>query len=286
MHLLCIANEKVGLRLVLKCLTSYSETMRKILFAGGGIGGLVGAILAEKTGIDCRILEQAPAYTDKGSGLSIMGNAILALRHFGMDEALFELGQPLLDFQVRDMCDRLIFRSDFNKVSKEVGAPSICLHRSDLQKHLARIAKNIPIEYSSKLIDFTETPNGVASKVQTGNVVVDYDSQILIGSDGLRSRVREVLDEKYSQLAKKLTPLRSSGFTSWLATIPFSEKVFKQGTVIHYWGEGVRVGLVDIGKSRLYWWITMNHSLVDSSFKNEKPNLEALKRMQIGRAHV
>lgn len=256
------------------------ESMKKfndILFAGGGIGGLTSAILARKVGIDCRVLEQAPKFEKKGSGLSIMSNAILALREFGMDQAFRDIGEPIVDFQVRDTKDRLIFSSDFKRISKEVGAPSICVHRGDLQKLLLEMAHDIPVEFNSKVLDFSKMPEGIMTEAQVDGESRFFHSKLLIGSDGLRSKIRELLEQKNPDLALLKTPLRTSGFTAWLSTIPFKDEFFKQGSVIHYWGEGVRVGLVDIGKGRLYWWITMNHSLIGPALKENGQKIEILR---------
>ncbi len=256
----------------------------QLLFAGGGIGGLTSAVLSHQAGIDCRVLEQAKRYEEKGSGISLMSNAILALREFGLDQAFMDIGEAMTDFQVRDPKDRLIFSSDFAKITKHVGAPSLCLHRGDLQKLLLELAKKIPIDLDSRVCDYQVGPAGVLTTAEVGGSIQKYQSQLLVGCDGLKSKVRELLEQKNPSLAIPSTPLRSSGFTAWLGTIPFQASSFKPGMVIHYWGEGMRVGLIDIGKGRLYWWVTMNHSLVQKGpileflrerFKNWPPLVRA-----------
>ena len=54
------------------------------LIIGGGIGGLAAAIALHRHGWQVRVLEQAPAFTEVGAGLSIQPNALRALAALGL----------------------------------------------------------------------------------------------------------------------------------------------------------------------------------------------------------
>jgi 2-polyprenyl-6-methoxyphenol hydroxylase-like FAD-dependent oxidoreductase len=256
--------------------------MRKfdLVFAGGGIGGLTAGAIAAKLGRPYLILEQAKSYEKKGSGLSIMGNAILALREFGLDEFVCDLGAPIRLFEVRDNRGRKIFQVDFNRVSRIIGAPSICIHRSDLQNGLLGLNNSSSYILDKKVQGFEISGSHVSVKTLSPQAQEEeIFTTLLVGSDGLRSEIRRLLENEFLDQIDRPTPLRSAGFTAWLATIPFSHKDWRPGSVIHYWGEGKRVGLVDIGKGQLYWWITMNDDILDRVASPGESKLEALREV-------
>ena len=61
---------------------------RKILIAGGGIGGMTAAGLLLQAGHDVEVFEQAPALGEVGAGVQVSANATHVLRHLGVLDQL------------------------------------------------------------------------------------------------------------------------------------------------------------------------------------------------------
>ncbi len=229
--------------------------MKPILIAGGGIGGLTLAALLSRQNIKTQVLERAGQFKARGAALSVMGNALIALRPWGLDKEFEKASQHMTSLDVRDDQDRRIFFCDFKRINRDLHAPSINIHRADLQNLLLQWCDGVEILNSAGVTDFSCTQGGVEVATAQGG----FSGEALIGADGIHSQVREVLSRSRKELLKH--PIRTSKFNAWLSTVSFSHPQFPPGAVIHYWGRGMRMGLIDLGKQRLYWWITMNKDL-------------------------
>ncbi|EGO94423.1 FAD-dependent monooxygenase, partial [Acidiphilium sp. PM] len=64
----------------------------RVLIAGGGIGGLTLALMLHRHGIECRVLEAAPAIRPLGVGINILPHAVRELAALGLLPALDEIG--------------------------------------------------------------------------------------------------------------------------------------------------------------------------------------------------
>lgn len=106
--------------------------VRTVAIAGAGIGGLTLAIALRKLGIEAHVYERAAALHPVGAGLSLMPNAMLALRALGLDEAVAARGAIAQDTCGRLADGRVLQRFPIADVAREVGAPAVLLHRAEL----------------------------------------------------------------------------------------------------------------------------------------------------------
>ncbi|MFB0629076.1 FAD-dependent monooxygenase [Streptomyces sp. AB3(2024)] len=219
----------------------------KAIVIGAGIGGLACAVTLRRVGIDVEVYERATELRAAGSGLSVMSNAISALATLGIDLSLEERGRVVESFTVVDHSGRLIRDLPFKEVCEKVGAPSVCLSRSDLQKALLEAAGDCPVHLGATATGFETDDSGVVVRFADGS---SARGDLLIGADGFNSAVRGgLVGPETSQ---------DSGYVCWLGIVPFSHPVLAPGAVRHYWGSGQRFGLIDIGHGRYYWWGTRN----------------------------
>lgn len=214
---------------------------------GAGIGGLACAIALRRVGIDVTVYERATELRAAGSGLSVMSNALTALSTLGIDLGLEKRGQAVESFTVMDHRGRDIRDLPFKEVCETVGAPSVCLSRSDLQEALLDAAADCPLHLGAVATGFETDDTGVTVRFEDGS---SAHGDILVGADGFHSAVRgRLVGPETSQ---------DSGYVCWLGIVPFDHPVLAPGSVRHYWGSGQRFGLIDIGHGRYYWWGTKN----------------------------
>ncbi|GAB3661457.1 NAD(P)/FAD-dependent oxidoreductase [Actinocorallia lasiicapitis] len=226
----------------------------KAIVVGGGVGGLCAAAALRRTGIDAEILEAAPELRAEGSGLGILSNGIGALRALGLDLGLERRGTIV---RVAEMCapdGTVLRRHPFDADYAKIGAPTVCLSRTDLLEGLREAAEGVPITTGAAVTGFARDGSGVTAVLTDGRRV---SGDILIGADGINSAIR-------AQVAGPAEP-RYGGFVCWLATVPFDTGRFPEGLGRQYWGRGTRFGINDMGHGRFYWWGTTNTAKTEMS---------------------
>jgi salicylate hydroxylase len=210
----------------------------KIAIIGGGIGGLSAALHLLKAGLDIHVYEQAPRITEIGAGIQISPNASRLLIRLGLRSALDAAGVlPQAIHQRRWDDGRTLQRAPLGQpVEEAFGAPYYHFHRADLANLLAAALPPERVHVGHKLVDLAEKGDRVTARFGNGASV---DADLLVGADGIHSRVRHVLfgPEK----------ARFTGCVAWRGLVP-AEKVAHlgievashnwmgpDGHVVHYW---------------------------------------------------
>ncbi len=166
---------------------------KKIIIAGGGVGGLAAAVAFGKKGADVRVLEQAPQFGAIGYGIQLGPNVFPMFDRLGVRQAV--LAKSIIPENVW-MFDAL----DGKPVTcVETGAafearysnPYIVIHRVDLHNILTdacRALPNVHLDENAQVTGYSETSGRISVDLADGRVV---DGDILVGADGIRSRVRQ-----------------------------------------------------------------------------------------------
>ncbi|MGW1075469.1 FAD-dependent monooxygenase [Streptomyces sp. NPDC002537] len=222
----------------------------KAIVIGAGIGGLTAAATLRRVGMDVEVHERARELRPAGTALSVMCNAITALRTIGIDlgPELDKRGRAFrtLNFLTRD--GQHIRDMPFGGIADRFDAVNYAVHRADLQQALLEVAgADCPVHLDSTVTGFEVEGRGVTVEFADGRTA---HGDVLIGADGFHSAVRR-------QLAGPERP-REPGYVCWLSTVPFEHPRFTEAFAAHYWAPGQRFGLADIGHGRAYWWGTKN----------------------------
>jgi salicylate hydroxylase len=167
----------------------------KIVIAGAGIGGLTAAAALLKKGFDVTVFEQAPALKEIGAGVQLSPNATRVLYQLGVGDALQGLACEPLGKRVRLWNTGQTWRLfDLGAESREIyGYPYFTLHRADLHQKLAdvvRAMKPDAIRLNHKVESFSQHNGKVLVQAVNGETC---EGDLLIGADGVHSRVRHAL---------------------------------------------------------------------------------------------
>ncbi|RKS06991.1 2-polyprenyl-6-methoxyphenol hydroxylase-like FAD-dependent oxidoreductase [Nocardiopsis sp. Huas11] len=169
--------------------------MTKALIIGGGIGGPVAAAALRRVGVDAVVYEAHAGPGDHlGSFLGLAPNGLAGLDTLGMlDPVLAASAFPSTRIEMVDRKGRRLGLLDDGSDRLPDRLRTITVTRGALQRALAESAldQGVPIEYGRRFTGYTEGPDGVVAEFADGSTA---EGDVLIGADGLHSRVRGVMD--------------------------------------------------------------------------------------------
>jgi len=165
-----------------------------ILIAGGGIGGLTAALCIAQRGHQVQLFEQASDFAEAGAGIQLSPNCTRVLHHLGLERALREKAFVPEGTQFRHWkTGRIISENPLGDTALErYGMPYYHMHRGDLLRVLvdaARSTANITLATSAGATAFTQNATGVQLDTDQGT----HSGDVLVGADGIHSRVRDLL---------------------------------------------------------------------------------------------
>jgi len=214
-----------------------------VLIVGGGIAGLATAAGLAKAGIPCEVVERAEAWAPVGAGIVLGVNAMRVMRRLGIDGEVAAAGARLGRGAITDHLGRRIGATDFALMEPEFG-PTIALHRAALHEALLGATKDVPVSLGTSVEALEQHATGVDVRLTDGR---EQRYALVIGADGLRSRVRELLFGG--------DRIVYSGYTCWRLAV---EAPVEAVEMREMWGRGKRFGLVPIGSSRIYCFAVAN----------------------------
>lgn len=148
---------------------------RPVVIVGAGVAGLTAGVALARRGARVTVLEQAPAISEVGAGLQVSPNAMTVLAALGLREAMQPASRRSHAVQLLDHSGMLVARLDL--VRHRPREEFRLIHRARLINLLARaaVAADVRIELGRQVSTMPDAP-------------------LVIGADGLRSRVRETLN--------------------------------------------------------------------------------------------
>jgi FAD-dependent urate hydroxylase len=188
--------------------------MTKIaLVAGGGVAGTVAAIALQRAGWQPRLLESRPGGVadERGAFLTVAVNGLTALRALDLDPArVLAAGFATPTLAMVNGAGRRLAVLPLGGPAPD-GTVTTTIRRADLYSALRAVAaeRGIPIEYDRRLTGYAEHGGGVTATFGDGST---EEGDLLVGADGLRSRVREVLNPA-GPAPTYLGLLNAGGFT-------------------------------------------------------------------------
>jgi len=212
------------------------------IIVGAGIGGLTVAIALRQAGFGVKAFERARELKEIGAGIGLSANAIRVLQRLGVMQQVIDRGTVIKEL-VSYSCKGEILG---HVPTTRTEVPSVCLHRADLQEALFSASPLDRIHLAEEFVRFKAADGRVTAHFASGRW---ESAHALIGADGLQSRVR-------AQLIGDGEPTYR-GYLCWrgVCDYPAAERLTES------FGQGLRMGLVPIGRRGTAWWCTANQTL-------------------------
>jgi salicylate hydroxylase len=213
----------------------------RIAIIGGGIGGLSAALHLLQAGFDANVYEQAPRIGEIGAGIQISPNASRLLVRLGLRPAMDKVGvRPQAVHQRRWDDGRTLQRAPVGaEVEQAFGAPYYHFHRGDLAELLGAAVPAERVHVGHRLVELEQKAERVVARFENGATA---DADLLVGADGIHSRVRHLLFGPEKP--------RFTGCVAWRGLVP-AERIRHldieiashnwmgpDGHVVHYWVAG------------------------------------------------
>lgn len=182
----------------------------RIIIVGAGVGGLTLALFLHRRGFRPLILERSSMLEEAGAGVQLGPNATRLLFGLGLEEAVRAVAVEPVAAEVRDgATGALRLRLPLgDRAQARWEAPYLQLHRGDLQ---ALLLNAVQERNAAELRLGVEVEPAAAGALRLSDGTV-ATPDLIVGCDGLRSRVREGV--------RPGLPTRPFGEIAWRALIP------------------------------------------------------------------
>ncbi len=165
---------------------------QKIAIVGAGLGGAAAAALLQQAGFDVDVYEQAPEFSRLGAGIHVGPNVMKVFRRLGIEKQLEAMGSaPDFWFSRDGLTGDYLSRIPLGAFArKEYGAAYVTVHRGDM--HLLQMGTLKPgsVHFDKRLASIHDSGDDVKLTFSDGT---ETRADIVIGADGINSRIREEL---------------------------------------------------------------------------------------------
>jgi 2-polyprenyl-6-methoxyphenol hydroxylase-like FAD-dependent oxidoreductase len=220
----------------------------RAVVVGGGIAGLAAAASLLRSGWRVRIVEQAAEVGEVGAGLAVTENGRRALAAVHADDCLTRDGQRVTPGGTRARDGSWLMRLPEDRTGPN---PMYGIHRQRLHAALLRAADGAELVMGARLVDVDpgSADRPAVATVRTGRGDDRLPADLLVGADGVRSRVRGVRWPGHAVVG--------SGYTSWRAVVPGTDRFLDR--FVMTWGPHAEFGALPIGQGETYWYGYVKH---------------------------
>jgi 2-polyprenyl-6-methoxyphenol hydroxylase-like FAD-dependent oxidoreductase len=162
----------------------------RVVIVGAGLAGLTLALCLERNGHDAIVLERSASLRGAGYMIDFFGSGYDAAERLGLLEQLEAIHYPIarLSFLARDGGTR--FHVSYETMRQLLGGRHFNFMRGDLERLLFdALAGRDRIRFGSTVESFAQWDGGIEVTLSDGS---KERADLLVGADGIRSRVRSL----------------------------------------------------------------------------------------------
>ena len=214
---------------------------QRIAIIGAGMGGLAAAAALRRFGFEPTVYEQAKRFTRLGAGIQMSPNAMKVLRGLGLEDDVRRIAFQPETWANREAGDGAMkYELPLGQAAEDLfGAPYLQMHRADLHSALLAAVPASSIMLGKQLIDASPGPGGVRLNFADG---ASAEADLVIGADGVHSRIREILRGPEAPVA--------TGRVAYRATFPAELIGSEIGECVKWWGQDRHIVIYYVTKAK------------------------------------
>ena len=214
---------------------------QQFLVIGAGIAGLATAVALQRRGHDVTVLESR-CDTTTGAGISIWPNALAALDHIGLGDAVRAAGGRVTAGAMRWRDGTWLRHPSRERIVEALGEPLVVVRRSALNDVLAGALTSGTVQTGLSAEDIGLSSGRVRVTLSDSTT---RQADAVIGADGTHSVVARHLNGPLHN--------RYAGYTAWRGVADAAIDPDLAGETL---GAGVECGHVPLGAHHTYWFAT------------------------------
>lgn len=234
---------------------------RKVLIAGGGIGGMSAALALLRAGFDVEVYEQASELREIGAGVQISPNGSRVLQSLGVFDRLQTMSCTPLGKVIRHWKTGKAWPLfDLEKMAlNKYGVSYLTVYRPDLLRVLTDAVRDINpnvLVLGARCEGVEQDGSNIWLRLHDGRLV---RGDVLVGADGVHSLTRRSLfadgDPQYTGLLAYRGTLPIERVPAQISRTIGTNWVGPGGHVVHYFLQGGKI-LNFVGTREVPNWVT------------------------------
>ncbi len=175
----------------------------RILISGGGIAGLTLAIELKRRGFEPLVIEREQALRTEGYMMDFFGTGWDVAERMGLVDDLRAVRYPIDTLDFVDPSGNAYVHMPIERLRRALDNRYVYLRRQDLERILAKHARaaGIEVRYGMSIAALDERGDKVHARFDDGS---EDAFALVIGADGVHSRVRELVFGPEKQFARFL----------------------------------------------------------------------------------
>ncbi len=165
--------------------------MTRVAIIGGGIGGTTAGRALAQAGLDVSIYESAPELKEIGAGVALHPNAMRVLQMIGVEGKVRRLaGRSEWSVTRNWRTGRVISRISRAHQAQSFGLSGATIHRADLLDVIAAALPEGSVTLGKRCATVESRGDVAVARFEDGD---EIEADVIVGADGIHSRVRAAL---------------------------------------------------------------------------------------------
>ena len=165
--------------------------MTRVAIIGGGIGGATAGCALAQAGLEVSVYEAAPELKEIGAGVALQPNAMRVLRMIGVEDAVRKVaGRSEYLVTCDGKTGRTISKISRAQQAATYGLAGATVHRADLLDVIADALPTGSVTLGKRCAAVESRDDAAVARFEDGT---EIEADVIIGADGIHSRVRAAL---------------------------------------------------------------------------------------------